>query len=75
LLEVFDEEDVLIVWGRLQVHKEHGERDLGMKLLNIPNVGDRVAEFLNFRFNVGKIDGVVHVLQHYPVVALFLRLI
>jgi hypothetical protein len=75
LLEVFDEEDVLIVWGRLQVHKDHGERELGKKLLNIPNVGYRVAEFLNFRFNVGRIDGVVHVLQHYPVVAFFLRLI
>jgi hypothetical protein len=34
-----------------------------------------VAEFLNFRFNVGRIDGVVHVLQHYPVVAFFLRII
>jgi hypothetical protein len=33
LLEVFYEEDVLIVWGRLQVHKEHGERELGTKLL------------------------------------------
>jgi hypothetical protein len=56
LLEVFDKEDVLIVWGRLQVHKEHGERELGTKLLNIPNIGDRVAEYLNFRFNVGRID-------------------
>jgi hypothetical protein len=34
-----------------------------------------VAEFLNFCFNVCRIDGVVHVLQHYPVVAFFLRLI
>jgi hypothetical protein len=75
LLEVFDEEDVLIVWDRLQVHKEHGEMELGTKLLNIPNVGDRVAEFLNFCFIVGRIDGVVHVLQNYPVVAFFLRLI
>jgi hypothetical protein len=75
LLEVFYEEDVLIVWGRLQVHKEHGERELCTNLLNIPNVGDRVAEFLNFYFNVCRIDGVVHVLQHYPVVAFFVRLI
>jgi hypothetical protein len=38
LLEVFDEEDVLIVWDRLQGHKELGERELGMKLLNIPKL-------------------------------------
>jgi hypothetical protein len=59
LLEVFDEVDVLVVWGWLQVHKKHGERELGAKLLNIPNAGDRVAEVLNFCFNVGWIYGVV----------------
>jgi hypothetical protein len=42
---------------------------------NITNVGDLVAEFLNFRFNVGSINGVLHVFQHYPVVAFVLRLI
>jgi hypothetical protein len=31
-LDVFYEEDVLIVWGRLQVHKEHGGSQMVLRL-------------------------------------------
>jgi hypothetical protein len=61
LLEIFDEKDFLVVWGRLQVHKKYGKRELDSELLNIPDVYDRVAEVLNFRFYVGRIYGVMHV--------------
>jgi hypothetical protein len=44
LLKVFDKEDVLVGRGRLQVHKKHGKGELGAILLNVPNVGDHVAE-------------------------------
>jgi hypothetical protein len=64
LLEVLNLEDVLVGGGRLQVHKEHGEGEFGVILLNVPDIGDLVAEVLNFFFNVGGIDGVVHVFQH-----------
>jgi hypothetical protein len=57
LLKVFDKEDVLVGRGKLQVLIKHGKRELGAILLNVPNVGDRVAEVLNFRFNVGGMDG------------------
>jgi hypothetical protein len=74
-LEVLNLEDVLVSGGRLQVNKEHGEGEFGTILLNAPDIGDLVAEILNFFFNVDGIDGVVHVFQHYLVVAFFLRLI
>jgi hypothetical protein len=75
LMEVLNLEDVLVGGGRLQVHKVHGEVEFDAILRNVPNIGVLMAEVLNLCFNVGGIDGVVHVFQHYPVVAFFLRLI
>jgi hypothetical protein len=74
LLEVFDKEYVLLVRGRFQLHKKHGKRELGAILFDIPDVSYHVSQIFYFCFDIGRIDGVVHVLKHYSVGAIFFGL-
>jgi hypothetical protein len=75
LLEVFDKEYVLVVRGRFKLHKKHGERELGATLFHIPDVGYRVSQIFYYCFDIGRVDGVVHVLKHYSVGAIFFRFV
>jgi hypothetical protein len=74
LLEVFNKEYV-VVRGRFQLHKKHGKRELGAILFDIPDVGYHMSQILYFYFDVGRIDGVVHVLKHYSVGEIFFRFV
>jgi hypothetical protein len=75
LLEVFDKKYVLVVWGRFQLQKKHGNRELGAILFDIPDVGYRVLQIFYFCFDIGRIDEVVRVLKHYSVGAIFFRFV
>jgi hypothetical protein len=75
LLEVFDKEYVLVVRGTFQPHKKHGKRELGAILFDIQDVGYRASQVLYFCFDIGRINGVVHVLKQYSVGAIFFRFV
>jgi hypothetical protein len=47
LPEVFNKEYVLVVWGRFQLHKTHGKRELGVIVFDIPDVGYHLSQFLS----------------------------
>jgi hypothetical protein len=44
-------------------------------LFYIANVGYRMSQILYFCFDFGRIDGVVHVLKHHSVGAIFFRFV
>jgi hypothetical protein len=75
LLEEFDQEYILVVRGRFQLHKKHGKRELGAILFDILYFGYRVSQFLYFCFDICRIDGVVHFLKHYSVGTIFFRFV
>jgi hypothetical protein len=52
LLQEFDVEDVLVVWGRQTFNEKHGERLFSEVVFNIPNVGDFVLQIRYFSFYV-----------------------
>jgi hypothetical protein len=47
----------------------------GAILFDIPDVGYRVSQVLYFCFDICSIDGVVRVLKHYSVGAIFFRFV
>jgi hypothetical protein len=61
LLKVFYLKYVLIVWGRFETHKKHRELELSFVLLDIVDIGDCMAEVLDFVFNFLWVDWKVHI--------------
>jgi hypothetical protein len=72
VMKVLDLVNVLIGGGRLQIHEEHGKREFSSSLFDVPYRDYLVAEVLNFFLDGGGFDRVVHMLQHHPVVTVFL---
>jgi hypothetical protein len=55
--------------------KKHGKKELGAILFDIIDVGYRVSQVHYLCFDIGRIDGVVHVLKHFLVGAIFFRFV
>jgi hypothetical protein len=53
---VFDLRYVLIVWGRFEIHKKHRQREVSLVLPDIVDIGDCMAEVLDFVFNFLWVD-------------------
>jgi Ca2+/Na+ antiporter len=61
LLYIFCIVYIFVIQGRFHAYKEHLERYLSSTLFNIPDICDRMSQFLNFGFDFLSVDGVVHI--------------
>jgi hypothetical protein len=60
---------------QVEVPQKHGKKELGTVLLDVPNVDYLVSQFLYFSFDIGRANGILHVLEHYPIGAVLFRLV
>jgi hypothetical protein len=70
LLEIFNRECPCCS-GQVSVPLKTWKKRTWCDLFDIPDVGYRVSQIYNFSFDIGRIYGVVHVLKHYSVGAIF----